>query len=46
MVEEGLETGEEEHKSGVEIAFPQWSVLISHETQKKTVDGEKKKIET
>lgn len=42
MVEEGLETREQEHEGGVEVAFPQWSVFVSHEVQKKTVDERKR----
>lgn len=45
MVEEGLEAGEQEHKSGVEVAFPQRSIIIPHETQEETV-VENKRINT
>lgn len=41
MVEEGLEAGQQEHESGIEVAFPQRSILVSHEIQKKTVEEEK-----
>lgn len=41
MVEQRLETGQQKHKSGVEVAFPQWGIFVSHETQKKTVEGVK-----
>lgn len=41
MVEEGLQTGEQEHQSGIEVALPQRSVFVSYETQKKTAGEEK-----
>lgn len=40
MAEEGLETGQQEHESGVEVAFPQRSIFVSHEVQQKTVEEE------
>lgn len=30
VVEDRLQAGQEEHKRGIEIALPQWSVLILH----------------
>lgn len=36
MVEKWLETGEQEHQSGVEVALPKRGIFIPHETQKKT----------
>lgn len=39
VVKEGLETGQQEHECGVEIALPQRGIFISHETQKETEEG-------
>lgn len=41
VVEERLEAGEQEHERGVEVAFPQRSVLVSHESQEKTEKRER-----
>lgn len=46
MVEEGLEAREQEHESCIEVAFPQRSVFVSHETQEKTVVEDKQRINT
>lgn len=45
MVEEGLETREQEHEGGVEVALPQRGIFFPHETQKKTAE-ERKQIDT
>lgn len=37
VVKEGLQAGEEEHERGVEISFPQRSVLLPHKAQQQTV---------
>lgn len=34
MVEQRLETGQQEHESGIEVALPQRGVFVSHEAQK------------
>lgn len=44
VVEEGLETGQQEHQGGVEVAFPQRSVLVPHEIQKKAVEEDRNSI--
>lgn len=36
VVKEGLHAGEEEHERGVEISFPQWSILFPHKAQQQT----------
>lgn len=37
MVEQGLETGQQEHQGSVEVTLPQGGVFFVHEAQKKTV---------
>lgn len=43
MVEEGLEAREQEHEGGVEVALPQRSVFVSHESQEQAEVEEKQK---